>query len=101
MLIDFENPVYEVDHCSQRAFVEILNLILLAANIVDLRCLLGERDRAHNLSGYFKWSFDNYSFTLWQRMEHGSRRCFRDKILEVKHISLISENRTRPCANTN
>ena len=99
MLIDFENPVQPVDNCSQQAFVEILNLVLLADDVVQLRRLLHDRDkneRYNSLSGYYRWSFDNYSFTLWQRMEYGSRKCFTNKILEIKYISLICEDRRRP-----
>ncbi len=98
MLIDFETPVQPVDACAQRAFVEILNLILLAGDIDELSRLLHTNDRGDDyrrLSGWFKWSYADYSFTLWQRLEFGGRECFRNKILEIKHLSLACKDKYR------
>ncbi len=44
MLIDFETPIQPVDARAQRAFVEILNLILLAEDVGELERLLDRRD---------------------------------------------------------
>lgn len=49
-----------VDPYSQLAFVEILNIILAARNIVDVNRLLINRNvnpKFGSLSGYFRWSF--------------------------------------------
>lgn len=104
MIIDFENPVLPVDKYAQRAFLEILNLVLLSDNVYELgqRLKLKEYGREyHRLSGYFKWSYARYSFTLWQRMEYQSPLCFRHKILEVKHITFITQGRIRPGTDKN
>ena len=104
MLIDFENPVLPVDNYAQRAFIEILNLVLLSDSVEELQYRLGTKDLGreyHRLSGYFKWSYARYSFTLWQRMEFGSPLCFSHKILEVKHVTFINQDRIRPGAYKN
>lgn len=104
MLIDFENPIQPIDEYSQRAFIEILNIILLADNIIDIDQKLFARNKNdcyRSLSGYYKWSFDNYSFTLWQRLGYKSPLCFKNKILEIKHITLLCEDRKRPDSRKN
>ncbi|MDR2882905.1 MAG: hypothetical protein LBU98_03920 [Alistipes sp.] len=98
MLINFESPVQPVDACARQAFVEILNLILLSKDVAQLDRLLRKHDigkEYRRLSGWFKWSYADYSFTLWQRMEFGSEACFRNKVLEVKHVALLCEDRYR------
>ena len=104
MIIDFENPVLPVDNYAPRAFLEILNLVLLSDSVEELshRLTQNEYGREYRrLSGYFKWSYERYSFTLWQRMEFGSSLCFGQKVLEVKHITFLSEDRVRAGANKN
>ena len=98
MLIDFVSPIHPIDACSQRAFVEILNLVLLSDHVAELERRLAARDRDtqyRSLSGYYRWSFEDYSFTLWQRIEFGGERCFKTKILEIKHVTLICRDRER------
>lgn len=98
MLINFENAVHPVDKYSQRAFVEILNLILLSGNATELNCQLRRQNcnpDYRSLSGYYKWSFDNYIFSLWQRVEYESKECFPDKVLEVRQISLECQDKWR------
>jgi hypothetical protein len=98
MLIDFETPIQPVDVRAERAFVEILNLILLSADVGELGRLLREHDcggEYRRLSGWFKWSTAGYSFTLWQRMAFGSAECFTHKVLEIKHVSLVCQDRYR------
>lgn len=100
MIIDFINPVQPVDGYSERAFIEILNLILLSDHVNELKRRLALQDRDgkyRSLAGYYKWSFDDYSFTLWQRIGYGSTEYFKDKILEVKHVTFICQDRQRPC----
>ena len=61
-----------VDPYSQMAFVEILNILLTAGHIVDVNRFLINRNANPlfgSLSGYFRWSFSDNHFTLWQRVE--------------------------------
>ena len=70
MEINFKGPVMPVDPYSQMAFVEILNILLTAGHIVDVNRFLINRNanpRFGSLSGYFRWSFSDNHFTLWQR----------------------------------
>ena len=86
MRINFKGPVMPVDPYSQLAFVEILNIILAARNIVDVNRLLINRNvnpKFGSLSGYFRWSFAEDRFTLWQRMDYNSMLCFNPGILEI------------------
>ena len=96
MLINFHSPVYPLDEYSQKAFVEILNLVVLAENIEDLSDKLCQRDRHpwHGmLYGYFKWSYTNDSFRLRQRSGFWMEECFEGITLEVKLYSLARGNR--------
>ena len=68
-----------VDPYSQMAFVEILNILLTAGHIVDVNRFLINRNANPlfgSLSGYFRWSFSDNHFTLWQRVEYNSPLCF-------------------------
>lgn len=99
MHIEFTAPVYPVDDCSERAFLEILNLILLSKHIVELNRQLIHRNTApryRQLSGYFRWSFAGNSFTLWQRTAFGSEECFRPEILSLHFGALLCRDRTPP-----
>lgn len=103
MLIDFEYPVHTIDAYSVKAFVEILNLVILSDDVTQLRRRLNLRDHecCYNLSGYYRWSFADHSFTLWQRIGFCRDECFKYKILEVKHISMICEDRVKPFSISN
>lgn len=95
MKIEFTTPIHPVDNYSQRAFVMILNIILLSGNVVELnRNLIVNNDNPQyrKLSGYFQWTFNDYRFTLWQRTEFASSVCFNDKILELHFGSLVSQD---------
>ena len=72
MEISFKGPVMPIDPYSQLAFVEILNIILIAKHIMDVNRYLIARNvnpQFGSLSGYFRWSFADERFTLWQRTE--------------------------------
>ena len=100
MKIEFVSPVYPVDARSQRAFIEILNLILLSDHAAELkrRLRLREFDEQYrSLSGYYKWSFEDHCFTLWQRMSFGSGRCFKQEILSIHEVTLLTQDRKRAC----
>ena len=60
MEISFKGPVMPIDPYSQLAFVEILNIILIAKHIMDVNRYLIARNvnpLFGSLSGYFRWSF--------------------------------------------
>ena len=86
MEINFKGPVMPIDPYSQLAFVEILNIILTAGHIVDVNRFLIRRNvnpRFGSLSGYFRWSFAEERFTLWQRTDYNSTMCFSHRILDL------------------
>lgn len=87
MEINFKGPVMPVDPYSQMAFVEILNILLTAGHIVDVNRFLINRNANPlfgSLSGYFRWSFSDNHFTLWQRVEYNSPLCFSRRIFSIK-----------------
>lgn len=104
MLIDFKGPVYPVDDISQKAFVAILNIILLSGNIAELHRRLIEQNvdpEYRKLSGYFDWSFGDHSFTLWQRTAYNSSVGFGQKVLEVGFASFADRSGINPGADKN
>lgn len=99
MLINFETPVLPIDSYAQRAFVEILNIIILSADIEELSRRLRTRNydqEYRRLTGYFKWSYAGNDFNLWQRIEYDSPHCFKNKVLEVKQYVFVTQNRILP-----
>ena len=68
MEISFKGPVMPIDPYSQLAFVEIL-------------------------SGYFRWSFANDRFTLWQRTDYNSDMCFSHRILDMPFCMLAAKDK--------
>ena len=87
-----------VDPYSQMAFVEILNILLTAGHIVDANRFLINRNanpRFGSLSGYFRWSFSDNHFTLWQRVEYNSPLCFSRRIFSIHFGMLASRDRKR------
>lgn len=98
MNINFLGPVFPTDHFAQMAFVEILNIILSANNIMDVnRMLIGRNANPSfgSLSGHFCWSFSDNHFTLWQRVEYNSPVCFRQRIFSIHFGMLASRDRER------
>lgn len=86
MEINIKGPVMPIDPYSQLAFVEILNIILTAGHIVDVNRFLIRRNvnpRFGSLSGYFRWSFAEDRFILWQRTDYNSTMCFSHRILDL------------------
>ena len=66
MNINFLGPVLPTDRFAQMAFVEILNIILTANNIMDVnRMLVGRNANPAfgSLSGHFRWSYSDNHFT--------------------------------------
>ena len=97
MNIHFTGPVFPTDSLAPRAFVEILNIILLSGNIVEVNQRLINRNihpLYRSLSGHFRWSFADDRFTLWQRTAYNSEMCFTQKILEIHFASLACKDRT-------
>ena len=87
-----------VDPYSQMAFVEILNILLTAGHIVDVNKFLINRNTNPlfgSLSGYFRWSFSDDHFTLWQRVEYNSPIFFSRRIFSIHFGVLASRDRER------
>ena len=84
MEISFKGPVMPIDPYSQLAFVEILNIILIARNV---------NPQFGSLSGYFLWSFADERFTLWQRTDYNSDMCFSHRILDMPFCMLAVKDK--------
>ena len=96
MEISFKGPVMPIDPYSQLAFVEILNIILIAKHIMDVNRYLIARNvnpQFGSLSGYFRWSFANDRFTLWQRTDYNSDMCFSHRILDMPFCMLAAKDK--------
>lgn len=100
MQIEFLGPVYHTNQSAVNAFTEILNLILSSDNIMELNKKLLQRDQFSKLSGYFIWTFVDYTFSLWQRVDYGSDICFEHKIIELPFVTLVCKDRRRPNITT-
>lgn len=100
MNIRFTAPVLPVDEHAQRAFIEILNIVLLSRHVVELNRLIirCNTDSCYrSLSGYFRWSFAGCCFTLWQRTAFGSDVCFPQEILSLHFSTLVARDRSLQC----
>lgn len=98
MNIYFTGPLFPTDPLVPRAFMEILNIILLSGNIVEVNQRLISRNihpQYRSLSGHFRWSFADDRFTLWQRTEYNSDLCFTHSIFEIHFTSLVCKDRRR------
>ena len=96
MEISFKGPVMPIDPYSQLAFVEILNIILIAKHIMDVNRYLIARNvnpQFGSLSGYFRWSFADERFTLWQRTDYNSNTCFNHRVLDVPFCMLAARDK--------
>mgnify|MGYP000690771440 CR=1 FL=1 len=96
MNINFLGPVLPTDRFAQMAFVEILNIILTANNIMDVNIMLIGRNTNPafgSLSGYFRWSFADERFTLWQRTDYNSDMCFSHRILDMPFCMLAAKDK--------
>lgn len=96
MEISFKGPVMPIDPYSQLAFVEILNIILIAKHIMDVNRYLIARNvnpQFGSLSGYFRWSFADERFTLWQRTDYNSDMCFSYRILDMPFCMLAAKDK--------
>lgn len=103
MNIDFTGPVYPVDRYAQSAFIEILNIIQLSENVTELSVKLVNHNynpRYRTLSGYFKWSYENHSFTIWQRTLYKSDTCFANPVFNILYSS-FDENSVKQVAVCN
>ena len=91
MNMNFIGPIFPIDPCAPRAFIDIMevNRRLIERNV---------HPHYRSLSGYFRWSFRNDRFTLWQRAEYNSDVCFGHKIMEIHFVALVCEDRVK--ANT-
>lgn len=98
MKLNFKGPVMPIDPYSQLAFIEILNIVLIARNIVDVNRMLIARNanpQFGSLSGYFRWSYADDRFTLWQRTEYNSHICFNHRILDLPFCMLVAKDDER------
>lgn len=46
-----------------------------------------------SLSGYFRWSFADERFTLWQRTDYNSDMCFSHRILDMPFCMLAAKDK--------
>lgn len=86
------------------AFVEILNTLLVANNIMEVNRMLIHRNANPaygSLSGYFRWSYAGNHFTLWQRVEYNSPVCFGQRIFSIHFGMLASRDRERDSPTLN
>jgi hypothetical protein len=95
MQIEFLGPVYHTSQEAINVFTDILNMILLSDNIMELNKKLLQRDQSGRLSGCYIWSFDNFTFSLWQRVDYGSDICFEHKLIELQFVTLVCKDRRR------
>ncbi len=93
MQIEFLGPVYHTSQSAVNAFADLLNLIISSDNIVELNQRILQMDQLSSLSAYFIWSFANYTFSLWQRIEYGSDICFEHKLVELQFVTLVCKDR--------
>ena len=103
MNIDFTGPVYPVDRYAQSAFIEILNIIQSSDNVTELSVKLinhNYNSRYRTLSGYFKWSYENHSFTIWQRILYKSDICFKNPVFTILYAA-FGENGLKQVAISN
>ncbi|HCO68468.1 MAG TPA: hypothetical protein DIT04_12025 [Dysgonomonas sp.] len=95
MQIEFMGPVYPTSQEAIIAFTEILNLIIISDNIMELNSKLLQNDGFGRLSAYFIWSFANFTFSLWQRLDYGSEIYFEHKLIELKFVTLVCKDRRK------
>lgn len=100
MQIEFLGHVYQTSQSAVNAFADIVNLIVSSNNIIELNRKLLQRDQFSRLSAYFLWSFSNYTFSLWQRLDYGSDICFEHKLIELQFVTLVCKDRRRPDITT-
>lgn len=95
MQIELIGPVYPTSQEAVIAFTEILNLIITSENIMELNRKLLQNDGFGRLSAHFIWSYANFTFSLWQRIEYGSEICFEHKLIELPFVTLVCKDRRR------
>ena len=95
MQIEFLGPIYHTSQEAIQAFTDILNLILSSDNIMELNMKLLQKDQSGILSGYFIWSYADYTFSLWQRVDYGSDICFGHKLIELQFVTLVCKDRRK------
>lgn len=95
MQIEFIGPVYPTSQEAVIAFTEILNLIITSDNIMELNSKLLQNEKFGRLSAHFIWSFANFTFSLWQRVDYGSEICFEHKLIELPFVTLVCKDRRR------
>jgi hypothetical protein len=100
MQIEFLGPIYHTSQSAVNAFADIVNLIISSDNIMELNKKLLQRNQMGQLSAYFLWSFDNYTFSLWQRTSYGSDICFEHKLIELQFVTLVCKDRRKPNITT-
>lgn len=95
MQIEFLGSAYPTSREAIDAFTNILNLLVSSKNIMEVNNKLLQRDGFGRLSAHFVWTFSNYTFSLWQRMDYGSDICFEHKLLKLPFVMLVCKDRRR------
>lgn len=95
MKIIISNPVHSIDEYASKAFIQILNMLLLAEHIVEFNAWLIDFNiskQYRSLLGYFSWSFTNQRFILRQRISYGDLRLFNGNILEISFLEIFHKD---------
>ena len=95
MKIEFKSAVTVTDRRVARAFLELLNTILLAENPADLNLKLLQmpiHPEYGRLMGYFRWNFEGMTFSIDQRTGYHETCYFPGHILTVSFHELLKSN---------
>jgi hypothetical protein len=95
MQIEILGPVYYTSQEAVIAFTNILNLIVASNNVMELNSKLLQNDGFGKLSAHFIWSFANFTFSVWQRVDYGSEICFDHKLIELQFVKMVCKDRRR------
>jgi hypothetical protein len=95
MQIEILGPFYNTNQYAVNAFTEILNMIVSSENIMDFNKKLMNSDFSGRISAHFVWSFEDYTFSVWQRIDYGSEICFGHKLIELQFVKLVCKDRRR------
>lgn len=96
MKINHMAPLYPTGPDVDRAFSEIVNIILMSCNIMELNRLLIMRNMNiayGSLSGHFHWSFRFDCFTVWQRTGYNHPTCFPQRTIMMRYPEIAAADR--------
>ena len=85
MIVKINGPVHDIDRFVYPLFVQIFNVLTVAADPIDLNRMLSGLEQKNRIkpSDYFDWGIDRFQFQLRQRIDRRSIGLFDDIILSV------------------